>query len=158
MIGEIERLLLNKLNNGERYFCSSELPKDESSLFELDSATRRELARLTSDGVIRKAETGAYEILLDIGAMRERIVRSSGKRKQKKQLKPEPSGFSDMQIAACRWQFSRIADTSVPERQTDDDEGEARKRYLEERRRELLRRLNGFDNDDDEDDDDGAGL
>ena len=105
MIGEIERLLLNKLNNGERYFCSSELPKDESSLFELDSATRRELARLTGDGVIRKAETGAYEILLDIGAMRERIVRSSGKRKQKKQLKPEPSGFSDMQIAACRWQF-----------------------------------------------------
>ena len=154
MIGEIERLLLNKLNNGERYFCSSELPKDESSLFELDSATRRELARLTSDGVIRKAETGAYEILLDIGAMRERIVRSSGKRKQKKQLKPEPSGFSDMQIAACRWQFSRIADTSVPERQTDDDEGEARKRYLEERRRELLRRLNGFDDDDDDDDDD----
>lgn len=153
MIGEIERLLLNKLNNGERYFCSSELPKDESSLFELDSATRRELARLTSDGVIRKAETGAYEILLDIGAMRERIVRSSGKRKQKKQLKPEPSGFSDMQIAACRWQFSRIADTSVPERQTDDDEGEARKRYLEERRRELLRRLNGFDDDDDDDDD-----
>ena len=154
MIGEIERLLLNKLNNGERYFCSSELPKDESSLFELDSATRRELARLTSDGVIRKAETGAYEILLDIGAMRERIVRSSGKCKQKKQLKPEPSGFSDMQIAACRWQFSRIADTSVPERQTDDDEGEARKRYLEERRRELLRRLNGFDDDDDDDDDD----
>ena len=154
MIGEIERLLLNKLNNGERYFCSSELPKDESSLFELDSATRRELARLTSDGVIRKAETGAYEILLDIGAMRERIVRSSGKRKQKKQLKPEPSGFSDMQIAACRWQFSRIADTSVPERQTDDDEGEARKRYLEERRRELLRRLNGFDDDDDDDDND----
>ena len=153
MIGEIERLLLNKLNNGERYFCSSELPKDESSLFELDSATRRELARLTSDGVIRKAETGAYEILIDIGAMRERIVRSSGKRKQKKQLKPEPSGFSDMQIAACRWQFSRIADTSVPERQTDDDEGEARKRYLEERRRELLRRLNGFDDDDDDDDD-----
>lgn len=154
MIGEIERLLLNKLNNGERYFCSSELPKDESSLFEFDSATRRELARLTSDGVIRKAETGAYEILLDIGAMRERIVRSSGKHKQKKQLKPEPSGFSDMQIAACRWQFSRIADTSVPERQTDDDEGEARKRYLEERRRELLRRLNGFDDDDDDDDDD----
>lgn len=154
MIGEIERLLLNKLNNGERYFCSSELPKDESSLFELDSATRRELARLTSDGVIRKAETGAYEILLDIGAMRERIVRSSGKRKQKKQLKPDSSGFSDMQIAACRWQFSRIADTSVPERQTDDDEGEARKRYLEERRRELLRRLNGFDDDDDDDDDD----
>lgn len=153
MIGEIERLLLNKLNNGERYFCSSELPKDESSLFELDSATRRELARLTGDGVIRKAETGTYEILLDIGAMRERIVRSSGKRKQKKQLKPEPSGFSDMQIAACRWQFSRIADTSVPERQTDDDEGEARKRYLEERRRELLRRLNGFDDDDDDDDD-----
>ena len=150
MIGEIERLLLNKLNNGERYFYSSELPKDESSLFELDSATRRELARLTSDGVIRKAETGAYEILLDIGAMRERIVRSSGKRKQKKQLKPEPSGFSDMQIAACRWQFSRIADTSVPERQTDDDEGEARKRYLEERRRELLRRLNGFDDDEDD--------
>ena len=69
MIGEIERLLLNKLNNGERYFCSSELPKDESSLFELDSATRRELARLTSDGVIRKAETGAYEILLDGGAI-----------------------------------------------------------------------------------------
>lgn len=154
MIGEVERLLLNKLNNGERYFCSSELPKDESSLFELDSTTRRELARLTSDGVIRKAETGAYGILLDIGAMRERIVRSSGKRKQKKQLKPEPSGFSDMQIAACRWQFSHIADTSVPERQTDDDEGEARKRYLEERRRELLRRLNGFDDDDDEDDDD----
>lgn len=153
MIGEIERLLLNKLNNGERYFCSSELPKDESSLFELDSATRRELARLTSDGVIRKAETGAYEILLDIGAMRERIVRSSGKRKQKKQLKPEPSGFSDMQITACRWQFSHIADTSVPERQTDDDEGEARKRYLEERRRELLRRLNGFDDDDDDEDD-----
>lgn len=153
MIGEIERLLLNKLNNGERYFCSSELPKDESSLFEFDSATRRELARLTGDGVIRKAETGAYEILLDIGAMRERIVRSSGKRKQKKQLKPQPSGFSDMQIAACRWQFSRIADTSVPERQTDDDEGEARKRYLEERRRELLRRLNGFDEDDDDDDD-----
>lgn len=153
MIGEIERLLLNKLNNGERYFCSSELPKDESSLFELDSATRRELARLTGDGVIRKAETGAYEILLDIGAMRERIVRSSGKCKQKKQLKPEPSGFSDMQIAACRWQFSRIVDTSVSERQTDDDEGEARKRYLEERRRELLRRLNGFDEDDDDDDD-----
>lgn len=154
MIGEIERLLLNKLNNGERYFCSSELPKDESSLFELDSATRRELARLTSDGVIRKAETGAYEILLDIGAMRERIVRSSGKCKQKKQLKPQSSGFSDMQIAACRWQFSRIVDTSVSERQTDDDEGEARKRYLEERRRELLRRLNGFDDDDDDDDDD----
>ena len=51
MIGEIERIVMNKLNNGERYFCSSELPKDESSLFEFDRATRRELARLTGDGV-----------------------------------------------------------------------------------------------------------
>lgn len=154
MISEIERLLLNKLNNGEHYFCSSELPKEESSCFELDGATRRELARLADDGVIRKAETGAYEILLDIGAMRERIVRSGDKRKQQKPLKPEPSGFSDVQIATCRWQFSRIADTAVPERQTDDDEGDARKRYLEKRRRELLRRMNGFDDDEDEFDDD----
>ena len=76
MIGEIERRLLNKLNNGERYFCSSELPKDESSLFEFDSATRRELARLTSDGVLRKAETGASEVLLENGAVRERSDRS----------------------------------------------------------------------------------
>ena len=43
MIGEIERLLLNKLNNGERYFCSSELPRTSQAYLSLTARQEENL-------------------------------------------------------------------------------------------------------------------